>query len=473
MRASDRGGIGIPGRWTTACAVAAFLAGAAVRLPALGWRSLGSVEQTAFAESRGFDSGAELPNGEPVAADSLRRVARPGAGAAEAPPLYTAALAGWTRLAGSSESSLRLPSALAGALTVALAAVVGAQVAGPSAAVWAGLLIALSPIQVLQSREASPAAVLLLCLVASLAVLLRLDAGAGRGAAATHGLLLGVLGASGLAGVAALAALQLVWLAWKRERRPAAALSSLAAVLAMAVAGALGLFRSPLAPIDAPGWVPPTTLSGLARCAGASFTRVAGLEYHLVVPHARHVAPLTLGVVALVALGALRTPLRPRCLLLAGTALPFALGAALALSTGRVTPLQAARLVYALPFLVSLAGAGIASLPARTARLAGAAAAAGLGFFLVLALTTPSGESSPRHVTAEAVRRCLPAGATVTVQRPLDAVALAAWGVPGPFVLRAPRDPASADPTLLVTPALACAAGGTPACPPIPPCAAE
>ena len=90
------------------------------------------------------------------------------------------------------------------------------------------------------------------------------------------------------------------------------------------VAGAalLGLARSPLDFGEIPSWVPETTVSGIVRCAGASFTRVAGLEYHLAVSHARYVIPLTALFVGLMAWGAARLPREPARLLVAGAALP-------------------------------------------------------------------------------------------------------------------------------------------------------
>ena len=42
----------------------------------------------------------------------------------------------------------------------------------------------------------------------------------------------------------------------------------------------------------------------------------------------------------------------------------------------------------------------------------------------------------------------------VAVQRPLDLLALAAWDVPGPFVLRAARAPVPDGPAIVVGPVL-------------------
>lgn len=281
-----------------------------------------------------------------------------------------------------------LGSALAGTVSAGLAALFAAEVAGPWAGAVAGLLVALSPIHVLASREAAPEPLALFLLLVSLVLLLRLEGGASLTTAAAHGVVLGGV-ATGPPGLIALALLQLVWLAWRRERRRVAAVSALAAGLVVAAVGASGLLRSPVADAPELARVPATTVAGVVRCAGASFTRVCGIEYHLVVSHARWVAPLTLGLVALMVLGARRSPPRARALLVAGAALPFLLGAGLAFLTGRVAPLQAHRLVVALPFVATLVAGGLASLAPRPSRLAAAAVLATVGTFLALALARP------------------------------------------------------------------------------------
>ena len=135
-----------------------------------------------------------------------------------------------------------------------------------------------------------------------------------------------------------------------------------------------------------PASIPATSFQGLVRCSGASFTRVIGLEYHLLVSHSRYLLPLTLLFVALMVRGASRLPARPRGLLVAGVLLPFALAAVLALTTGRVTPLQAQRLVAALPFVALLMASGLASLRGLLAWAAGTAVLGTLAAFLALAL---------------------------------------------------------------------------------------
>lgn len=275
-------------------------------------------------------------------------------------------LAGVFRLpwaaSGGLEPAVLLASVLAGSASVALISVIGARLAGMWGAAGAGLLAALSPIHTLASRGAATSEVALVLLAAlSLWLVLRVDADSRWLEVVGFGLSEGALASVSAAGLG-LAIFQLAWLAARPARRPSAALSTALAVAFMVLAAGLGLHHSPLSEGADVVWAPATTLAGMVRCAGASFTRVAGFEYQLVVSRALCLAPLTLVVIALALLGGLRAPARPRWLFLGAVAVPFALGALLALLTGRVTPLQAGRMIAALPALIVLAGTGLASL---------------------------------------------------------------------------------------------------------------
>jgi 4-amino-4-deoxy-L-arabinose transferase-like glycosyltransferase len=443
-------------------ALASLFLAAAVRLPGLGQRGLAPAEQEAFVASQGFSATAVVPVGRPLAAETLPRRSRPM-------PVDTAALAWWTRFAGTSETALRLPSALAGVLAAVLVALVGGRLAGPRGAAWGGGLMALSPIQTLASRQAGPEAPLLLVLALALLLLLEIEASGSRPLAIALGLALAVLAASGVAAFAALAFLVPVWLALRADRRLAASLATVTALLVAGGAALSGGVRSPLDFGEIPSWVPETTVSGTVRCAGASFTRVAGLEYHLVVSQARDVVLLTAAFAGLMAWGAVQLPRRMRALVVAAAALPFVLGVALAPAAGRVTPLQAHRLLAALPFVTLLMATGLASLRGLRAGAAGIAVGGTVAAFLALALARPGHETSPTQATAHEVARCR--AGTVAVERPLDLLSLAAWGVAGPFVLRSPRTALPAGPAVAVGPSSVCVGGGAtcgdyPACPP-------
>jgi hypothetical protein len=306
-------------------------------------------------------------------------------------------------------------------------------------------------------------------LLGSLFLLVRVGAGAGRWFAVALGLAWGLLATSGVAAAVATCLLQPAWLAVRPGRRGALVVSGTVALAVLATLVPAGAARSPWDFGEIPSWVPDTTAQGLARCAGASFTRVAGLEYHLAFPHARHVLPLTLGLLALMLLGAARLEREWRSLFVAGAFLPFVVGATLALAVGRVTPLQATRLLSGLPFVATLVAAGLSALQGWRRWAAGAALVA-TALFLVLALAAPPFESSPRRATAREVARCQQKGIVVAVRRPLDMLALAAWGVPGPFLLQRDATTPISVPAIEVGPSSACVRGSTPACGTVPGC---
>jgi len=428
-----------------------LLLAAAVRLPRLGTPGLTPAEQTAFVESQGLSTKVPLPSGRALAAEALPRRSTP-------PSLGPAGLALWARAAGTSETALRLPSALSGVLAAVLAALFAGRLAGPRAAAWAGGFVALSPIHTLASRTAGPEAPLVLLLLLALLLLAKVESAGSYAHSAALGLTVGLLAVSGVAAFAALALVAVAWLALRADRRPAASLATAVALVVVGVAAHLGPARSPLDYGEIPSWVPETTASGILRCAGASFTRMAGLEYHLVVSHARYVVPLTGLFVALMTLGGARVPARWRGLLVVGALLPFALGAAVALATGRVAPLQATRLLAALPSLALLVAAGLALLRGWRAWAAGAAVVGTLVAFLWLALARPGHGTSATRSVAREVARCR--AGVVAVQRPLDLLSLAAWGLPGPFLLRTPGAPLPAGTAIVLGSSSACVSGG-------------
>jgi hypothetical protein len=304
-------------------------------------------------------------------------------------------LAGAVRLPGLGARGLgsaRAPSAVAGTLSAGLGALVGGAVAGPAGATGAGVILALVPIHVLASREAGTETTLVFLVLLALALAARAPA-TGTASALALGATVGLLWTAGVAAAAVAALAPLAWLALRPDRRGHAGLATVAALAAAAGVAALGLARSPFDLGEIPSWIPEATASGVVRCAGASFTRLAGLEYHLLVAHARAVLPLTLLLVALMVLGARRLERPARWAFAGGAVVPFALGAALALATGRVAPLQAGRLLATLPFLAVLTAAGFASLRGRAAKAVALAVAVTLSAFLALALARSGGRA--------------------------------------------------------------------------------
>ena len=257
---------------------------------------------------------------------------------------------------------------------------------GRPAIVWAVVLLLLSPILTLAVRARSMNAPLVLLVLAGLWLAAECDSGGRRLTAVAAGVAAGGLAASGEASFAAVAVLWVAWLALRPDRRSHAALACAGALAAASLLGAAGVARSPFAYDALAASMPETTLESLVRCSGASFTRVIGLDYQRVVSQARFVLPLTLAFVVLMAHGAARLPRRLRGLLVAGALVPFVFGAVLAVVTGRVAPMQADRLMAAIPFVVLLMAAGLASLRGRAAWATGLAVAGTLALFQALAL---------------------------------------------------------------------------------------
>ena len=138
---------------------------AALRLPTLGSQSLWLDEVLTGNLARGS------------LGDLFHRVAEQEAN----PPLFYLAEWLWTRLAGTSEFALRLPSALCGIALVPVAYGIGRRLAGERAAVALAAIVAVHPLLVYYSQEARGyAAVALAC---ALGFMYFLDAVEGRGGA--------------------------------------------------------------------------------------------------------------------------------------------------------------------------------------------------------------------------------------------------------------------------------------------------
>jgi mannosyltransferase len=88
-------------------------------------------------------------------------------------PLYSLILHGWTRVAGDSETALRLPSALCGAALVPVIAALAARWLGREVAIPAAWLAAGSPFAVWYGQEARNYALLMLCVALAGIALLR------------------------------------------------------------------------------------------------------------------------------------------------------------------------------------------------------------------------------------------------------------------------------------------------------------
>lgn len=117
-----------------------LLVAAAIRLPTLTWRSLD------------FDEGASLHFSGLPYTELIAHFA--DLGLDRHPRLYSVLLKAWRQIGGDADVMLRLPSALAGMLTVAIVYQLGRRRLGEATAGFAALLIALSPLVIYQNQDA-------------------------------------------------------------------------------------------------------------------------------------------------------------------------------------------------------------------------------------------------------------------------------------------------------------------------------
>ncbi len=90
-------------------------------------------------------------------------------------PLYTLFLHVWMTIFGSGETSVRLPSALAGAAAIPLLYLLGRAIHGPKLGLYAAGILALSPYQHWYAQEAKMYAIIVLTTIASTLALVRAD----------------------------------------------------------------------------------------------------------------------------------------------------------------------------------------------------------------------------------------------------------------------------------------------------------
>jgi mannosyltransferase len=136
-----------------------------------------------------------------------------------APPLYYALAWVWTQLAGTGELGLRSLSALAGAATVPVAYLLGAELRGRRTGIAAAALVAVNPMLLWYSQEARGYALLVLLTSLFLLYFVRVlrPAGGGRRDLTLWGVFSGLALATHYFTVFPLFA-EAVWLAWRRGR---------------------------------------------------------------------------------------------------------------------------------------------------------------------------------------------------------------------------------------------------------------
>ncbi len=296
------------------------------------------------------------------------------------------------RLAGSGELVVRLPSALAMAITAGLVAVLGRRLVSPWAGLAAGLTFAAVPAVSWFGQDARPFALETAAATAASYCLVRLlDGGPPRRWAAWYAASLVAVGLANVFGLLLVAAHAVTVAAAGRRRSPAVLRCWLAAV---AVASVL------LSPLAAAAWVQRGQVGWVRTPLLGAVTATERLVGS---------PGLCLAVVVIMALGVsmslLRGPARLRADWpgrLPALCLPWLLlPAALLIAVSWVHPLYTFRyIVFCIPAAALLIGAGLAA----AGRVAGPVA---LALIVVLALPAQLGERGPpatRTISAPSTR---------------------------------------------------------------------
>lgn len=287
---------------------------------------------------------------------------------------------------GLDSASLRLPSALSGALAVGVVYAIGRRVAGRFAGVLAALLMALAPTQVQYGQEARSYALLLLLVAVALWGLVALAQQADRSVSDRHrrnarwlpwtAYLGGTIGALDILGdavpwlLASNVALFLVWRRLRMRYPPALArdfrrrwFRGQGLVLVCCAPFYLAVFVASAGHVlNAFNWVPGLSMHNLWVVIGSIYLmRAAAVVHFGLVPTAVTVLSPLVAVLCGVGVYRLRGRLDGRVLVLGFATLPVLL-----LLVSVVKPVLVPRYVLwsAVPFFV-LAGVGAAGLPRR------------------------------------------------------------------------------------------------------------
>jgi mannosyltransferase len=286
----------------------------------------------------------------------------------------------------SANAWLRIPSALFGASSAGMVFVIARRIGGRSAAIVAGLLMALSPLQVQYGQEARSYTLVTLLITIALWGLVRLAQNPGRAALDIRhpefdrygwaAYVAGTVAALDVLGDAApwlLAANVSMFLIWRNLRIAQAPgqstgfrrnwLLSLAIILACCVPfyGAI-LAASDGQMLQKFDWIPPLNWQNLRVVAKSAYLmRIAAVVRFSVLPTAVPLLGLLVAVLGGIGLYRMRGRLEGRVLLLGFAALPLLL---LAISLVKSMVLPRYVLWSAAPFFI-LAGIGATALPRR------------------------------------------------------------------------------------------------------------
>jgi 4-amino-4-deoxy-L-arabinose transferase-like glycosyltransferase len=354
-------------------------------------------------------------------------------------PAYIAVLTPWTRMFGVSEAALRFPSVIAGVLTVPLLFLAGRRLVGPSAALVAALVVAVSPLHVDLSREARTYAVTLALLVASLLAMVVAEASDRWGRAFLSGILAGAVGVFHLLAAAMLLPRALWWAANGTARRHTPAVLA-GVALAWLAATPIGIWQSVLTahretgialqqpPPEERDWARPATAFNIAAGVSHGATRLVGLEPARFGLRTRHVGFAAFLLLAVAGLGARGLDPARRALLVGGALTPFLTSTALALWYGHVVSFESRYLLWALPSLALLLARGALGLGPR---LGGVVVALALAFPAISLLRPPEAVPDPvqlRHAMVATVMHCYRDGDLVIVSSAEEARTFVGFG---------------------------------------------
>jgi len=359
---------------------------------------------------------------------------------------------------------LRIPSALFGAMSAGMVFVIARRVGGRCAAIVAGLLMALSPLQVQYGQEARSYTLVTLLITIALWGLVRLAQNPARAALDIRhrefdrcgwtSYVIGTIGALDVLGdaapwlLAANASLFLIWRSLRAVSSPGQSTSfrynwllSLVLILICCAPfyGAI-LAASDGQMLQKFDWIPPLSWRNLRVVAKSAYLmRMAAVVRFSVLPSAVPLLGLLVAVLGGIGLLRMRGRLEGRVLLLGFALLPLLL---LAISLVRSMVLPRYILWSAAPFFV-LAGIGAAALPRRIVPVAITA------LLLLCAVNL-----APIYRT-ETKPRWDKAAATLAANvRPGDTVFTGDPNAPTMLAVLQPKDAAPIGNTALVTPRL-------------------